>query len=571
MPEDALIGDELKKMVKVANSRSLAFAFNPPKGEEEPYFAMHRTKSPEVLGRTAKAEGAGTKVAFGTCIVVDRVMSMTCFSELPGLAKRVKRFLKSQNVQVNVRILGPDGTLLEEDIEDLPPDPDAEGPQASIDPETDDPAEAGSASQERAALIDRVRAMSPRVSAAPVQVAERLAPALRLAIEQIKSDALGEAAMRLDQIETALDRLSAQGSPAGTEPSQAAPTPEAAAPDASPEMADATALVQRMKDVQAQLPGMPPAAAGNISAALTTVVGLMKARDFTKADDALTRIEAALRTLATQQGEAPPTPPDPRTEKLQAAADELRRRVSALDGGEALLLRMDAIDTAIVEGEVEAAVGQIKQVQERLRLLAEIERLTPLVSQALSSGAVADPNALRIAFDTAIELASDGDPGRAALTLKQVETMIREGAEDGLSRQDEVGEDVQPFAKARLQWETARATLRSELSRLQTRIREACAGNEELEEVVDGVDDLADYIEGIDARLEDKLDQIVGATSGALREKLKSEARAIIAEHQKELDTPFFRDVDDANGFVPVAVASTARAALADVARVLGA
>lgn len=554
MAEDLLIGDELKKMVKVAAKQPLAFAFNPGKGEDEPFFSMHRTKSPEVLGRTAKAEGAGTKVAVGTCMVADRIMSMTCLTELPGLAKRVKRFLKSQNVQLNVRILDAKGTVLEEDIELLPDDPEAEGAGAG----SPDAAEVA-VPPDRSELTARARGAGPRIAAAPPQIAERLAPALRQAVEHIKADALAPAAGLLDQIEAVLSRLPPAGETAKTAPT--APPP--------PTPQDTAALVARIKAAQALLPGLPPAIIGTISAALAAAVGALKSNDAAKADELLTRVETALRSVAERAGET--AAPDPRTEKLQAAADELSRGIAKLGAGDAaaaLLQRMASINEAIAGGTVEAAVSQIKQVQESLRLLAEVERLTPRVSQALSSGAVADANALSIAWNTALELVTGDDPGQAAALLGRVEAMLAAGAEAGLTRQDAVPDDVQPFAKARLEWGKARQTLDSELSRLKDAIREACAGNEDLDEVAESVDDLDNYLDAIDARLENKLDLIVNSDPGTGREALKREALAIIGEYQAELDTPFFKDVDN-NGFAPVSVASTARASLAEISRVL--
>jgi hypothetical protein len=53
------------------------------------------------------------------------------------------------------------------------------------------------------------------------------------------------------------------------------------------------------------------------------------------------------------------------------------------------------------------------------------------------------------------------------------------------------------------------------------------------------------------------------------REALKAEARTLLSEYSEGLKKPFFMDVDTGNGFANVAVASTARAALAEISRVL--
>jgi hypothetical protein len=569
MAEEALLGDELKRMVKIATTRELAFAFNPGKGEDEPFFTMHRTKSPEILGRVAKSEGGGPKSAFGTGMVASKVMSLTCEAVLPGLAKKLKKFLNSQNVKLNVRILGPDGTVLEEDIEDLPDDPEdvtppvetGLGSEEGVTPDTPQP--------DRGPLVERTRTLGARIAGAPEPVAEKLQTALRAAIEQIKAGALVDAGGRLDQIEAVLGRLP--------------PVTGDVAPQTSPDpdQPDPAALVQRVKAVQGQLPGLPEPSSGNIGKAVVVVLDMLRARDLQRADAALTRIETVLRDLAERgqpgqgTGEGDPsgneTSADPRTERLRVSAQDLRRRVEALPGGDAaaaLLRRMDRAETAITEGEVETAVAQLRIVQEALRQLAGIERLTPRVTQALSAGTVADPNALRLTFDLAIERAAGDDPGQVAGLLQQVEALLREGVESGTSRNDEVSEDVQPFAMARLEWAAALQMLRSEMTRLQAAIREACGEDPELADAADAIEDLEDYVAALDAPLEDALDAIVNADAGPRREALKGDARKVVADLLKELEAPFFQDVDD-NGFVPVAVAATARGALTGIDRVL--
>ncbi len=121
-------GGELKKIIKAAKKGPVAFGFNPGKSEEEAYLAMHRKKAATIVGKDAKEGGEGGKFAFGTATVSGKVITLTCLRELPGLAKRLKKHLKSQKVMLNVAVLDAEGNQIESDIEDdLPDDPDLEG------------------------------------------------------------------------------------------------------------------------------------------------------------------------------------------------------------------------------------------------------------------------------------------------------------------------------------------------------------------------------------------------------------------------------------------------------------
>lgn len=102
-------GGELKKLVKLARSKSLAFAFCPGAGEQEPMFCIHRRKKPEVLGKAVRKEAEQTKVAFGTIVAEGKTVTLTCLRAVPGMSKHLKKFFRSQKLPLEVALLDASG------------------------------------------------------------------------------------------------------------------------------------------------------------------------------------------------------------------------------------------------------------------------------------------------------------------------------------------------------------------------------------------------------------------------------------------------------------------------------
>ena len=122
MADLKLEGADLKKMVKLGKTKRPSFAFCP--GEKDDHtMIIDRRKKPEMLGKAARNEGAGKKAAFGYFELNGRNMELTCSRVIPKLAKTLKKYLKTQKIKVNVVVMDEDGTVLDSDIEDLPPDP----------------------------------------------------------------------------------------------------------------------------------------------------------------------------------------------------------------------------------------------------------------------------------------------------------------------------------------------------------------------------------------------------------------------------------------------------------------
>lgn len=100
---------ELKKFVKLGRNRPLTFAFCPASGKDEPLFAAHRKKKPDVLGKNARKEAEQTKFACGTFSVDGKTMVLTCDKVVPGMAQKLKKMLRKQKVPLDVKLVGADG------------------------------------------------------------------------------------------------------------------------------------------------------------------------------------------------------------------------------------------------------------------------------------------------------------------------------------------------------------------------------------------------------------------------------------------------------------------------------
>jgi hypothetical protein len=119
MAEDDESGDDggelrldrgsLKKFVKLARSKGLTFAFCPAAGKDEPLFAVHRRKKPDMLGKMARKEAEQTKYACGTMTVEGKVLVLACDRQVPGMDKKLAKMLRQMKVPLEVRVTGPEG------------------------------------------------------------------------------------------------------------------------------------------------------------------------------------------------------------------------------------------------------------------------------------------------------------------------------------------------------------------------------------------------------------------------------------------------------------------------------
>ncbi len=119
MALDAAQSEELKSQIAIARKRPLNFGICLASKPEDTALIMHRMKSPDVLARTAKKEGEGNKVTFGTMSCKGKVLTLTIDGKLlPGMAKKTKLFLRQAGLKLTVVLLDPDGGVFEQDVDD---------------------------------------------------------------------------------------------------------------------------------------------------------------------------------------------------------------------------------------------------------------------------------------------------------------------------------------------------------------------------------------------------------------------------------------------------------------------
>lgn len=264
MPSEfPVAADQLKKLIKQSLRMPIPFGFNPGLSEEnDEYLAAHPRKSPELMARIALNEGAGSKVTFGTFALSDRELHLSCFREIPKLAKRFKRFLKANKIILNVVVLNEDGEVIDSDIEDLVgafiveddgDDDEDETPPAAAETSAAAPAPAAAAAPAPAApprprsidpavaaaarLSDRLKRLQPQVLAAPGPVAQKLGTLFKAAVAQVREGKLKEGAAAIAALEATFAKI---GKPAG----DAAPAAQPARDPRLPKLRDALLRIE---------------------------------------------------------------------------------------------------------------------------------------------------------------------------------------------------------------------------------------------------------------------------------------------------------------------------------------
>lgn len=114
---------EIKTSIAVSRKRDLNFALCYGKTPDGMVMVFDRKKSPEVLMRKAKKDGDTNKVAYGIIRTKGKVLSMTLEDEAPpGLILQGKRFFSSIGMNMKLKLLSQDGTVLEADADITPED-----------------------------------------------------------------------------------------------------------------------------------------------------------------------------------------------------------------------------------------------------------------------------------------------------------------------------------------------------------------------------------------------------------------------------------------------------------------
>lgn len=212
MGEFDVKGGALKKLIKKARSQPLSFGFNPGNGPLDAYFGLHLRKPPKVVGKAAMDEGQGKKAAFGTVTVDGKLMLLTCQRELPAMAKKLKKYLISEKIRLNVQILGPDGSVIDSDIEEnLPDDPELMVDEPADVPEPPEAVAAGSdvpdPAQGLALAKDRLKELGQQIQALDPTPRKSFAKPYGQLVELLKSKQLDKLEAGIGKVSKALEKL----------------------------------------------------------------------------------------------------------------------------------------------------------------------------------------------------------------------------------------------------------------------------------------------------------------------------------------------------------------------------
>ncbi len=351
-------GEELKKLLKLGRKRPLPFGFCIGPSDEDHLLIIHRKRKPAMLGKAARAEGLGSKIAFGMLAVSGRLVTLTCEREAPALAKKMKRFLIRQKLKLNVLVLDAAGRELESDVEDLEADPDwdRDDQDAGDDLQTpkvaagDTPAGPAVGDGHRATLVSRLKAIQPGVMAAKGEQGEKLKRVLTLAAAQLKAGDLAKAAQSVAALEKAL-------APSGSRD----PAPENKAKPAGTTPAVGPAeLAPRLDAARKAIAELDDTTAAKLNKAVFIVSKLIAAQDYAKAHATLQKITQALSRHSPEGRD------DARPEPVAASRDAWVRSRQTLAGG--LQKIKDAIDAKASE------VPALKGVSARSAILFDHAR-----------------------------------------------------------------------------------------------------------------------------------------------------------------------------------------------------
>ncbi len=544
-----LKSEELKKLVMMGKKKPMNFAYNPGPKEAD-LLIIDRIKPFDVLGRIAKKEGMGKKAVAGTFELNGKKLTIKIEKELPGLAKKMRKYLKTLSFSFNILIEDLKGNMLESDLSedeqagtkeqaDAPPKAAESEPEQQVDDvkneheNTASKAVADDVGNERDALAGRLRALqAPIADMGPAGVP--LKKAATAVVTLLKAGSLENADATLTKIEAGLAKIQAK---VAKQQDANVDTGATATPDAKA-APDPKALVARAGSVKKLTAQLQDTESGPAKSHLVQALADLKAKDWAAAEASLTSAEKTLNALSDAKTKEPN------------------------DSGKA---ENDKTDAALA-----ASKSQLKWE-------AMADQLQSKVDAAMIAKR-GDPAAITRAFNYAKSQATAGEYDSAVAAATNTVKLLKEAANapaDAPNARVQEAVDAAPdnvvaYTKSRLKWIDTRNGLQTELVKLKMAIEVQTRGVEGLEEIGQNASVLLDYLEEIDTSLEASLEQLVTAPDGPQREKLKDAATKIIGTYRTTLDTEFFKSVDD-NGFTKTSIRSTALTALAEVETALAA
>lgn len=375
-------GGELKKLIKLAKKQPVNFAYNPGSGPKDDYFGMDRRKPAKVIGKAAKDEGAGTKAAFGTATVEGKILSLSCIRTVPSIAKKLKKYLLSEKIRLNIQVLDESGKVLEAEIEeDLPEDPELAEDGASQDTgspgsEAKQPEPQKSPQIDGSSLRPRLKALGARIQTLETDQARLFAKHYKQLLDLLKTDQFDRLEAGIAKVGQALDKLAS-----------APPVPE---DSADPNRAKWEALQPKIQVILDKAVAAAPDAADKLQAAWAQVTALAAGGEWGKAIAAAKKLVPALQKLSQ---------PAPRPAARQESETQ----------PEAALSRSDGDETETGEAPSDTGSGSFGTARQTLlRRLAAMERALEAARRVLpeQSSAIGKLSAVITGLNDEKELAA---------------------------------------------------------------------------------------------------------------------------------------------------------------------
>ncbi len=201
--------------------------------------------------------------------------------------------------------------------------------------------------------------------------------------------------------------------------------------------------------------------------------------------------------------------------------------------------------------------------------------LSPRLARMLKAGK-GDISKVRAAWSFAQEKAEAEDYASAMKAADLLEKLIAASEQDDASQAS--GQAKVPgrkvLAQSKLLWTQSVGKMRKELERLLAEIikietEDEDNDPEDLQDLKDKVAVVQSYLDPFDGRLEAALTDAVDAPDAEQQAQNLEKCRTILNEFSTHLKDPFFEAVDTDNGYVDVAIASTAKASISAIQKIL--
>ncbi|KIC35248.1 hypothetical protein [Leisingera sp. ANG-M7] len=300
MSDQSFDADAVLKLIKKskASGKELPFAFGLGAKPETCGLMIDLRKPGKVLRGDLKKMPGIKKTCFGTLRVEENEVFLQPEKPLKGIVKQLKkRFMKEGMVKFKPVLIGPDGSIIDEETL---PDDDAEAQETAAPAQMDD----GTA----AALKQRIAAAAEMVKAlGSPDIAGKLALEVKASVKLLGQGDHEGCAARLTRLEAALAKLQGQSAKPSSGQEQAA------------------RLSKLLKEQAAKIKALPPEQAAPLAARAKEIAAQLKSGAL---DDAAAGLKALAQALdAAAEAKAPQADV---MAIWQAAKEEADRGISEL-------------------------------------------------------------------------------------------------------------------------------------------------------------------------------------------------------------------------------------------------